>query len=60
MVAIITEPSRKRLLLLDALLHLGDVQTDVALHLHILFASTLDLILDVLFQISHLRRVSRA
>lgn len=38
----------------NALLHLRDVQLDMALHLHVLFTSTLHFVLDLLFEINHL------
>lgn len=38
----------------DALLHLGDVELDMALHLHVLFASAVHFVLDLLFEIDHL------
>jgi hypothetical protein len=38
----------------DALLHLRDVQSDMALHLHVLFPCALDFVLDLFFEISHL------
>jgi predicted permease len=39
----------------NALLHLRDVKFDMALHLHVLFASTLHFVLDLLFEINHLK-----
>lgn len=38
----------------NALLHLRDVKFDMALHLHVLFTSTLHFVLDLLFEINHL------
>ena len=40
----------------NALLHLRDVQFDMALHLHVLFTSALHFVLDLLFEIDHLDR----
>ena len=40
----------------NALLHLRDVKFDMALHLHVLFTSTLHFVLDLLFEIDHLDR----
>jgi len=42
---------------LNALLHLRDVKFDMALHLHVLFTSTLHFVLDLLFEIDHLGEV---
>ena len=38
----------------NALLHLRDVELDMTLHLHVLFAGALDFVLDLLFEIDHL------
>jgi hypothetical protein len=38
----------------DTLLHLRDVELDMTLHLHVLFAGALDFVLDLLFEIDHL------
>ena len=40
----------------NALLHLRDVQFDMALHLHVLFTSALHFVFDLLFEIDHLGR----
>ena len=41
----------------NALLHLRDVKFNMALHLHVLFTSTLHFVLDLLFEIDHLGEV---
>ena len=41
----------------NALLHLRDVQFDMALHLHVLLSSALHFVLDLLFEINHLGEV---
>ena len=38
----------------NALLHLRDVQLDMALHLHVLLSRTLHFMLDLLFEVNHL------
>ena len=41
----------------NTLLHLGDVKPDVTLHLHVLFPCTLDFMVNILLEISHLQNI---